>query len=208
VEASHEAIAFELWLREWSADFTATERFRRLPSARDTHAAMSKTSSMLTTLRLYLASTENPTETRNKCMRYTQPQILNSTGQQSPSNIGKSSKRWVPYDHTTDMYAFSDNLHTRLTSRLSCTQSPLSNALDLRLSWPSRSKASSWGFVRPRTVPGSAPEIRTQSRSCCLTRHIRGRAGGTGRHCADALTAHDRHYVFAPEELAQRPLLV
>jgi hypothetical protein len=34
---------------------------------------------MLTTLRLYLASTENPTETRNEYMRYTQPQILNST---------------------------------------------------------------------------------------------------------------------------------
>jgi hypothetical protein len=65
---------------------------------------------MLTTLRLYLASTENPTETRNEYMRYTQPQILNSTkATVTIQQLGNPAKGGSPTDHTTDMYNFSDN---------------------------------------------------------------------------------------------------
>jgi hypothetical protein len=43
-------------------------------------------------------------------MRYTQPQILNSTKATATiQDLGHPEKGGSPTDHTTDMYAFSDN---------------------------------------------------------------------------------------------------
>jgi hypothetical protein len=52
---------------------------------------------MLTTLRCYLASTENPTETRNEMYALhtaTNPELHH--GNSYHPKLGKCSKRWIP----------------------------------------------------------------------------------------------------------------